>query len=698
MHQIKTPALNTFNILRTRFLCFVLILVSTQTIYGQKSSRDSLEIVLKEVKAQTDFNVQDTVHINLLNALGSELRYYKTDSLLLLSGQALNYSRLANYKKGECKALLGIGNYYSDKGEHTKGISYYKKALTLAKEIENSTLILRIHNNLAGEYEYKGNYAEALNGYLKCIEIATKVDDQHMLSIINENIANLYASQKDYRQALDFFKTVKKINDKIGNNVYSAETMSNMASVYADMGELEYAMFNINSSISTFEKHEIMDWLAFAYEVKGKAYLKDNKFKWALYWYKQSEKLHSNLEDDRGKIDLMNGMAEVHLALQRDSISKDYALRAFDISKKLQFKEGMQKCALTLYKVYKNKKDFDTALEYHELYQSLSDTLSRNENKKSLTMLKTKIEHEKQKENLINQNEMALAKQKNYVNAALCILLVFLVVTFLMRRSERIQKRLNIELYNKTSELVKNERELRDINETKDKLFSIIGHDLRGPIGAFQGLVKLYKDKEIGKEEFLDFIPKLGADIDHISFTLNNLLSWGQTQMNGSVTKPTIVSLENIVDDNINLLTEIATSKSINMVNKLSENTLVWSDSDQIDIVLRNLISNALKFTPNKGLITINAVERANNWEISVRDTGVGMDRETINKIFSENANITTYGTNNEKGTGLGLSLCKEMVEKNGGAIWVESILNRGTSFYFTVPRATPPKNYQRAS
>jgi signal transduction histidine kinase/tetratricopeptide (TPR) repeat protein len=698
MHKVKNPALNAFNILRTHFLCFVLVLISTHTIYSQKSSIDSLEIALKEFKAQPSFNVQDTIYINLLNTLGSELRYYKTDSLRLLAQQAASNSALANYKKGECTALLSLGNYYSDRGEHNKGISFYKEALILAKEIENSSLVLRIQNDLSGEYGYKGDYAEALSGYLECIEIANNVDDQHMLSIINENIANLYASQKDYRQALDFFKTVKKINDKIGNDVYSAETMSNMAAVYADMGELEYAMFNINSSIATFEKHEIMDWLAFAYEVKGKTYLKDNKFKWALYWYKQSEMLHNNLEDDRGKIDLMNGMAEAHLALQRDSISKDYALRSFDISSKLQFKEGMRKCALTLYKVYKNKKDFDTALEYHELYQSLSDTLSRNEKNKSFTMLKTKIEHEKQKEKLINQNEMALAKQKNYVNAALCILLVFLVVTFLMRRSERIQKKLNIELYNKTTELVKNEQELRDINETKDKLFSIIGHDLRGPIGAFQSLVKLYRNKEIGKEEFLDLIPKLGADIDHISFTLNNLLSWGQTQMNGSVTKPTIVSLENLVDDNINLLTEIATSKSISMVNKLPENTLVWSDSNQIDIVLRNLISNALKFTPNKGLITINAVERANNWEISVRDTGVGMDREALKKVFSDNANITTYGTNNEKGTGLGLSLCKEMVEKNGGTIWVESIQNRGTSFYFTVPKAKPPKNYQQAS
>jgi len=494
-----------------------------------------------------------------------------------------------------------------------------------------------------------------------------------------------------------FYKIVKRINEKIGNEVYSAETMSNMASVYADIGNLEYAMFNVNSSIAIFEKNVVLDWLAFAYEIKGKTYLKENKFKWAIYWYKQSEMLHENLDDERGKIDLFNGFAEAYLGLQDENLSQQYALSAFEISKKLKYIEGTQKCAKTLFKIHKNKKDFENALAYHELFQNLSDSLFRNENKKSLTMLKTKTEHEKQKEVLIIQNQKVLAKQKNYVYAASSILFIFLVVTFLMKRSERIQKNLNKELYIKTTELVENEKELRDINETKDKLFSIIGHDLRGPIGAFQGLLKLYRDKEITKEEFLGFVPKLGSDIDHISFTLNNLLSWGQTQMNGSITKPSVVSIVNIANDNINLLSEIATSKSIKMINQLPSNIMAWSDGNQIDIVLRNLISNALKFTPDRGMITIGALERTNNWEIFVRDTGVGMDKGTLDKIFIKNSNITTYGTNDEKGTGLGLSLCKEMVEKNKGKIWAESIINKGTSFYFTVPKATPPKKYKKA-
>ncbi len=668
---------------------------SVHFLFAQSTKRDNLEDQIKTIRAQSNFNPQDTTYINLLNDLGAELRFYNLDSLLILSEEAFAHSKSSGYKKGKSMSLLGMGEYYSDRGDHSEGISHYKKALVLAEEVNNPKLVLRLKNNLAGEFGYLGDYAKALSGYLESIEIAKRVDDQLMLSILNENIANLYASQKDYKQALEFYEIVKKINQGIGNDVTSAETMSNMASVYADMGKLQYAMYNINSSITVFENHEITDWLAFAYEIKGKTYLKQKKYKWALYWYNQSEMLHKKLEDDRGEIDLLNGMAEAHLGLKNDSISQHYALRAYKISTKINFKEGIRKCARTLYKINKNKQDYATALKYHEIYQSFSDTLSRNENKKSLTMLKTKVEHEKQKLALVRENEMALATQRNYVNAALAILLIFVVVTFLVHRGEKIQKKLNKKLQGKAEELEKNELELREINETKDKLFSIIAHDLRGPIGAFQGLLKLFNTKEIDQAEFLSFIPKLGTDIDHIAFTLNNLLSWGQSQMNGATTKPRIIPLENIVEENINLLSEIATNKSIKMTSQLLPNTLVWSDVNQIDIVIRNLISNALKFTPEDGMITVKATEKNEHWEVSVRDTGIGMDRETQEKIFEDNNNISTYGTNNEKGTGLGLSLCKEMVEKNDGTIWVESYPRKGSTFFFTVPKSS--KEYQKA-
>ncbi len=682
--------------LKIYFVSSVVFAFSFDVCIAQENERERIKDSILLLRGKKSFSAKDTTYIDLLNSLGTRLRYYKADSLLLLSKQALKYSKEAGYKKGESRSLLRLGDYYSDKGENSMAIDYYSNGLTLAKEINNQDLILRTINNLAGENAYKGDYAQALSGYLEGIEIAQEINDKKMLSIMNENIANLYASQKDYKQSLDFYKKVKKINDEIGNEVYAAETTSNLASVYADMGKLEYAMFNINKSIAIFEKKAIMDWLAFAYEIKGKVYLKKGKFKWALYWYNQSEMLHKKLDDSRAKIDLFNGIAEAYLGQEKDSISQKYALEAFEISNKIRFMEGTQKLAKTLYKINKNKQEYAKALTYHELYQRLSDTLSRNENNKSLTMLKTKTDYDKQKQALIEENEKALAQQRRYVNAALIILLIFIVVTLLVHRGQKIQKKLNVELNTKKEILEKREGELKESNETKTKLFSIIGHDLRGPIGALQGLLKMFQDGEIGKTEFLGFIPKLRDDVEHISFTLNNLLSWGYTQMNGSVTKPSVVALETLVSENINLLSEIAENKSIKIVSELSGNTLTWSDSNQIDIVIRNLISNALKFTPENGMITINAREKNNHWEVSIRDTGVGMDKVTLEKLFSKNSNITTYGTNNEKGTGLGLSLCKEMVEKNNGTIWVESILRKGSTFFFTLPKAE--KKYQKAS
>ncbi|MGB5608030.1 tetratricopeptide repeat protein, partial [Eudoraea sp.] len=400
----------------------ILVICSMTDANAQQELQKKYKDSIRKLKSQKDFSTRDTLYIDLLNELGSQLRYYNTDSLLLLSKEALQLSIDSGYKEGECRSRLRLGDYFSDKGDSDKAIYNYKVGHEIAKELGNKDLSLRIINNLAGENAYKGDYAHALTGYLEAIEIAEEIDDKKMLSIMNENIANLYASQKDYEQSLDFYKKVKKINGELGNEIIIAETLSNLASVYADMGKLDYAMFNINSSVGIFEKHKIIDWLAFTYEIKGKIYLKENKYKWALYWYNQSELLHRSLDDYRGKIDLYNGMAEAYLGQGKDSISEKIALQAYAISDRIQFMEGTQKCAYTLYRINKNKKNYSEALNFHELYQKLSDTLSRNENKKSLTMLKTKTEYDKQKQTLIEENEKALAQQQRYIIAALAIL------------------------------------------------------------------------------------------------------------------------------------------------------------------------------------------------------------------------------------------------------------------------------------
>lgn len=697
MPPIRIKYMTTPLMVKRLLFLLPMMLLSLNGLQGQETLRDSLKFELKKTKPSLQSTLQDSTYINMLNDLAATMRFYKRDSLMSLSKEALTQSKAIGYFKGEIEAQIGIGDYYSDQGIYEKGILHYGKALAIAQKIKNDKLILYAGNQLAAEYEYQGNYAMALREMLKGIETAKRLGDNRMLSIFHENIALLYANQKDHDEALNYLKISKKLNEEIGNDLFSAYTEANIASVYADAHQYDYAMFNINKSISVFEKNQIMDWLAYAYETKGKTYLRQKKYKWALYWYNQSEMLHQkSVDDERAKIDLYQGLSETNLGLLKDGLSEGYALEAFKLSKKLKVKKGMKDASRILYELYKKKNDFAKALGYHERYQQFSDTLSRNESKKSLLMLKTRVSHEKQKQDLIVKSEQALAEQKKYVTGVLGVVLVMFIVTFLVKRSERIQKNLNKELTSKTAQLENSEHELLEINETKDKLFSIIGHDLRGPIGAFQGLLGLFKKGEVDQEEFLSFIPKLKADIDHISFTLNNLLSWGQTQMNGTITKPSVVDLENIVSVNVSLLSEIAFGKSIRMVNKVAEDTLIWSDPDQIDIVIRNLVSNALKFTPKNGSVTVSAFEREDHWEVSVQDTGVGIDEEIQKRLFAKNSNVTTYGTNNEKGTGLGLTLCKEMVENNKGSIWVDSVPGQGTCFKFTLPKSK--ETYVKAS
>ena len=657
---------------------------------------------LKYNRLQSDKSVpdhvyaKDTTYINRLINMASELRYHHTDSVAILAYKTLQLSEKIGYEKGEINAHILLGAYHSDKGRSEEAIKALQHAQELANKGGFTALEAKTLNDQANEWGYLGRYAQSLKTYLEGIELAKVDDNKPMLSILYENVANVYADQKDYDEALEYYKLVKKINEELADPIFMAETNSNLASVYADMGELEYAMFHVNKSISTFEKEAILEWLAYAYEIKGKTYLKEGDFKWALYWYSQGELLQKKLHDDRGKIDLFNGIAEAYLGQEQDSLSEDYALRSMALAERIKYKDGQLKCAELLYRINKNNEDLLCALEYHEMYQSLFDTLSKNKSRMSMELLKTKTDYERQKEILIADNDKALAKQRRYINLTLFIIFVIGLIAFLMFRSRKIHQQLNVELNAQKDILEEREIQLKENSATKTKLFSIIGHDLRGPIGALQGLLNMFAQGDMSKDEFLDLIPKLRNDIEHISFTLNNLLSWGHTQMNGAITKPGLLMLETIVDDNLNLLSEQAAAKSIRMISNLSGNTHSWADENQIDIVLRNLISNAIKFTPDSGMITIGAKEFDKHWEISVRDTGVGMTEEVRDQLFSRNTHASTNGTHNEKGTGLGLSLCKEMIEKNQGRIWVESTPRKGSCFYFTLPKAT--KKFRKAS
>ncbi len=260
-----------------------------------------------------------------------------------------------------------------------------------------------------------------------------------------------------------------------------------------------------------------------------------------------------------------------------------------------------------------------------------------------------------------------------------------IAITLFIHRSRLKHKKLNVLLTQNNYLLERQQQELRAINKAKDKLFSILGHDLRSPINTLVGLLGLVSQKSITPQVLQMYTDKLNISVKQVHFTLNNLLVWAKGQMQGLVSKPQLVEFNRLVDTNFNLLQQVALEKRIILINLIKITITIWADKDQVDIVLRNLLSNAIKFTPPDGAIHIGATLKSDYWEIYVQDSGVGIATENLGKIFNANTGYTTPGTEGEKGTGLGLAICQEMIEMNGGKIWVESELGKGTTIYFTL-------------
>jgi PAS domain S-box-containing protein len=228
------------------------------------------------------------------------------------------------------------------------------------------------------------------------------------------------------------------------------------------------------------------------------------------------------------------------------------------------------------------------------------------------------------------------------------------------------------------------EHKLQELNELKDRLFSIISHDLRSPLVSLMNILNMANAGNVSDEEFKSILPTLSKNIGYTSGLVENLLHWSKSQLAGTVINQVHFDIRGYVVDIINSFGKAANDKGISLQNNITSPTRVYADTDMVKAVLRNLISNAIKFCSRGDKITLSAEIISNKATIWVTDTGVGITPENIDKLFGT-SNFTTRGTTNEQGTGLGLLLCKDFVEKNGGSIGVESKQGEGSRFYFTL-------------
>jgi len=256
-------------------------------------------------------------------------------------------------------------------------------------------------------------------------------------------------------------------------------------------------------------------------------------------------------------------------------------------------------------------------------------------------------------------------------------------LTFLILQLQDITIRKNAE-----AKLRKHAEELEELNQSKDKFFSIISHDLRSPFNALLGIseyTKKYFDR-LSKEDIKESIENIHSSTRKIYNLMQNLLEWTKIQTDRLEFEKTKIDLYEISKKILELYKETAASKNINLTSNISNSIFLYADMYMVETILRNLVSNGIKFTHSGGRVYISAAVKSNLVEITVDDDGIGISRENLKKLFSLDKQYRMEGTANEKGTGLGLILCKDFVEKSNGTISVESQLNKGSKFTFTIP------------
>jgi signal transduction histidine kinase len=289
------------------------------------------------------------------------------------------------------------------------------------------------------------------------------------------------------------------------------------------------------------------------------------------------------------------------------------------------------------------------------------------------------------------QNIEKLNNQKQQIVIAVLIIftLVILVISLYQSRADklkinRVLQEKNTEISRQHEEIEKKAAELHISNNQKDKLFSVIAHDLRSPFISLQSLLTLIKDDALPMDKVKEILVKLNVNVDYTVDLVTNLLYWASSQMNGFSVTSTSFSLNSIVAEVLAGMEKPAADKGIVLVDKTPPNLNIFADKDMIALVIRNLLSNAVKFCGAGNSITVCAENKGTDTEVCIADDGTGIAEAILQKI-NNGESITTYGTSKEKGTGLGLLLCKDFVARNHGVFRIESVPGKGSSFYFTL-------------
>ncbi len=597
-------------------------------------------------------------YIEKLNKDADYLYVRIPDSARRMAEEALLLSEKIKYCRGTGFSYLNLGHIYWSQSYYPISLFYLNTALGCIPK-NDSALMAKCYNAIGRTYLELKNFKYAELNYDKAGAFA--LHDIQMLSEYYSGKALLYTRAHQYDKAmhaslkaLAFSEQIKDDGDinilytRLGS-IYRFKNNYPKATAYADTA--------IKMSFKTGNKR-----------LRAKTYIE---------------------------------FAELYNELKQYDKAIEQAKKGLVLADSIGLMDGISSAYKALMHSYEQKNDLANALTYQKRYTAALDSLNASDKKRNTELIQNYFTlNARLKEIDVMQQKAAAAKEgihfRNIIILTLAIsLLIVVMALYITYYNFKQKKLLSNKLYRQHEALLvqkdlieEQAGNLKAINKLKDKLLAVIGHDLRTPLANLRNIIALFDDDDLDLTEMHGLMRKMEPVIKGAELTLSNLLEWAGSQIRGINVTPAVIDI-NLIGDEMALTYEYPLhQKNIRFQNIALTGHCVKADEKHVKVIIGNLISNGIKFTDDDGTITLSSSVAGKELVISVNDTGKGIAEEQLLKLFSLNSHFTQNGTMGEVGTGIGLFLCKELVEFNGGRLWVKSEVGNGSTFSFSLPLA----------
>lgn len=668
--------------MRTTFLAFVILIVSHTSLFAQRQTagaqaQDSLYHLLSQMEDWTYKNIDSSRYYacQLMNA-----SIQQKDSFYLASAytglaytyfyrhqlkEALNYLMVSDMllqKVGDSldlsDAYMNFGNVYTEMGVYERGIDYYKLAESyIPKDSE------WLHYNLAYLYYNTAETFLDLDDYKNTQDYLDKSETH----AIKDSAEELLFAIKNMKAELLF------INGKYAEARKYAQLALKQASDYNDLIEQAKSLEILAKLQASLGNYEI------AFDLQKQALDK------AIEFGDPESIAHQYVHS-----------AEIHLNSGKHIEGLNYARKSMNYAQNVKSQILFKETSKVLARGLELNNYPQKALEAYKTHFAYSDTLAKININERLLQNQNKIQSQ-QAELLSAKNsfQQQIIKQGRYVMLGIGVALVLTLVLILMllkslrrkRHTQRVIEEKQKLLNAKSEQLNQTNSTLKQLNEGKDKLFSILTHDLKQPFNQTLQLLEIL-ETQMSDDDLQELTNQVKHSVEETKNTVDHLLTWSKSQFTQLKTEPQSVSLKSITQS---LETEFAnqiSQKGLKSIISIEEELKATVDPNHLEIILRNLIQNAIKFSSSGGVIELKAKRDHGNVLLEVSDHGLGMDKTQLKNLFDVNTHFSTPGTLNEKGTGLGMLIVNDFVRENNGKLEVESEPNKGSTFRIILPAA----------